>query len=198
MSLFYRFATVQDAEALLSIYAPYITDTAVTFECEVPSVEEFSQRVRSIVADYPYIVCVEGGRIFGYAYGHRQMERSAYQWNAELSVYIEHGHQHRGIGSVFYRSLIELLRLQNICTVYGGITTPNTGSERLHESLGFSRLGTYHHTGFKCGAWHDVTWFEKQIGNYGTAPLPFRSIRDIPAAMLNETLSRCAGNTKDA
>jgi len=189
--LTYRLAAEQDAAALLAIYEPYIRNTAVTFECETPSLKEFAARIRGISADYPYLVCCADGKIVGYAYGHRQMQRDAYQWNAELSVYIGRGWQCRGIGKALYGALIEILRLQNVRNVYGGVTMPNAGSESLHAALGFTKLGTYHSTGWKCGAWHDVAWFEKQIGSCDLKPQPFRSIKTLPPGSADEILRRC-------
>ena len=192
--LTYRLAVESDAAAILAIYEPYIKDTAVTFECETPTLAEFTQRVRGISADYPYIVCLADGGIAGYAYAHRQMERDAYQWNAELSVYIGSAWQGRGIGMVLYGALIEILRLQNIRSVYGGVTLPNEASEKLHSACGFAKLGTYHNTGWKCGSWHDVAWFEKQIGEYDLKPQPFRSIRTLPDGAVDRILARCAAS----
>ena len=109
-----RLSAPQDAAALLDIYTPYITDTAVTFEYDVPTAEEFAARVREISAWYPYLVCERAGEIAGYAYAHRLRERAAYDWAAELSVYLARGMQGKGLGTMLYRCLIELLGLQHL------------------------------------------------------------------------------------
>lgn len=186
----FRFAQEADAGEILAIYEPYIKNTAITFECETPSVEDFKSRIRAIASDYPYIVCVRDGKIFGYAYAHRQMERAAYQWNAELSVYINQTCLRRGMGKALYGALIEILRLQNVRNVYGGVTVPNESSEKLHAYFGFKKLGVYHSTGYKCGAWHDVAWFEKAIGNGRPVPEPFIPIYAIDRDALTQILSR--------
>ncbi len=173
-----RFVKTEDSGALLKIYAQYI-DTAITFEYVLPTVQEFSKRIEHIRRDYPYLVCEEDDHIIGYAYAHRQMERAAYQWNAELSVYLDNSHTSKGLGKRFYCILMDILKLQGIKTVYGGVSMPNEKSEKLHESLGFSRLGTYHKTGYKSGNWHDVTWFEKEIAPYSIEPAPIRPISEI-------------------
>ena len=185
-----RFAQEADAAELLSIYAPYIKDTAITFECEIPSLDEFRDRIRKISSDYPYIVYLVEGKIIGYAYAHRHMERSAYQWNAELSVYIDTNHVHRGVGKALYTVLIELLKLQNVRNIYGGVTLPNVNSEKLHAYFGFKKLGEYHHTGYKCGAWHTVAWFEKTIGAYSLDPLPFVPINVMDKKVLGKLLTQ--------
>lgn len=185
-----RFAQEADAAEILEIYEPYIKETAITFECESPSLNEFRNRIKEIASDYPYIVCLSESKIIGYAYAHRQMKRAAYQWNAELSVYIDKACLRCGVGKVLYSALIEILQLQNVRNVYGGVTSPNENSEKFHEYFGFKRLGVYHNTGYKCGAWHDVIWFEKTIGDYDLEPKPFVSIQEIDTNVVMGILNR--------
>ena len=184
-----RFAEVGDARALLDIYGQYM-DTSITFEYRLPTEEEFAARIREISREYPYLVCEDGGGIVGYAYAHRQMERAAYQWNAELSIYLDRGYTARGLGKKLYGLLMEILRMQGVRTVYGIVTVPNEKSEGLHLSMGFRRVGTCRSTGYKSGAWHDVAWFEKPIAPYEDGPAPFLPIRELPAAELAELLRR--------
>lgn len=173
-----RFARREDGPALLRVYAQYI-DTAVSFEYALPTEEEFLLRIENIQASYPYLVCEEEGRIVGYAYAHRYQTRDAYQWNAELSVYIDRAYTSRGLGRRLYQTILEMLKLQGVKTVYGIVTMPNEKSEKLHLSMGFARIGTYHKTGYKCGQWHDVALFEKSIGTYEADPHPFLPIRQV-------------------
>lgn len=184
-----RLVQEADAAEILEIYEPYVKETAITFECEPPSLDEFRNRIKQISSDYPYIVCLSDRKIIGYAYAHRQMERAAYQWNAELSVYIDKTRLRCGVGKALYSALIEILQMQNVRNVYGGVTSPNENSEKLHEFFGFKRLGAYHSTGYKCGAWHDVAWFEKTIGDYDLEPKPFVSIQEINKNTIMEILN---------
>lgn len=175
-----RFAVPDDAAALLEIYRQYI-DTPVTFERELPSVEEFRRRIVDFGGVYPYLVAEEAGRAVGYVYGHRFAERWAYQWGAELSVYLDREHRGRGLGRQLYRALMELLRLQGVRTVYGCVTLPNPRSEAMHEALGFQRAARFHNAGFRLGQWRDVAWFEKQIADYDD-PRPLVGIREVDPA----------------
>ena len=149
-----RKVTEADAQVLLDIYAPYVA-TPITFENEIPTVEEFARRIREIAAFYPYLVCEVEGRIVGYAYAHRQMERAAYQWNAELSVYIDAAFAGQGIGKQLYTRLIELLKQQHVKTLYALITLPNEASIALHRSF---------------GRWHDVMWMDLHIASMEGEP----------------------------
>lgn len=184
----FRLATVKDSSELLKIYAQYI-NTAITFECMLPTEEEFIERIKAIIANYPYVVCEEENKIVGYAYAHRQMERQAYQWNAELSIYIDKTFFSKGLGKKLYGILIEILKVQGLKTVYGGVTIPNEKSEKLHSGLGFTCLGTYHNTGYKNNKWHDVMWFEKQIALYTLNPSPILSISDISKQKIEDIIN---------
>ena len=185
-----RRAHLEDAEAILEIYAPYIRNTNITFEYEVPSLSEFRDRMAGIMEGYPYLICEIDGIAAGYAYAHRYKERAAYQWSAELSIYLGRDSTGRGLGRRLYGALMELLRLQGVRTVYGCVTLPNAGSEGLHAAMGFRLTGTWHRAGFKCGAWRDVGWFEKTIAPYDPSPAPVRPIGEVPAAVAAEILER--------
>ena len=179
-----------DSTRILEIYRPYVEQTAISFEYEVPTQAEFTERVRNVAREYPYLVYTIDENIVAYAYAHKHMERAAYQWNATLSVYVDSGYQRQGIGKQLYACLIEILKLQNIRNVYGIVKTPNPNSEKLHESFGFRRIGIYRQTGFKHGVWHDVTWFEKSIGDHETNPQAFIPIRDIDPQAIAAVLAQ--------
>ena len=124
-----RLARPEDSAALLRIYAQYI-HSPVTFEYALPTEPEFAARIGRISETYPYLVCEENGGISGYAYAHRQAEREAYQWNAELSVYLDAAAS-RGRGTRLYRMLLDILPLQGVRSAYALVTLPNAASERL-------------------------------------------------------------------
>ena len=156
-----------DAEAILSIYAPYILTTPVTFETQVPSVSEFAGRIESISGEFPYLLLFIDSELAGYAYAHKQAERAAFGWNAELSVYLRMDLRGKGLGRALYQLLMDLLKMQGYVNVYGVITGSNAGSIALHEKMGFSLIGRHEKTGFKFGQWHDVVWMHKRIGTDG-------------------------------
>jgi len=165
-----RGALLADAGAILKIYAPFITDTCITFETEVPSMEDFSARIENIIRDYPYLVCEADGNIIGYAYASKHRERAAYKYSADVSVYVSPEYHRHGIGRTLYGNLFELLRKQGIYTVFAGITLPNEKSAGLHQSLGFTAAGVFHKDGYKFGQWLDVMWMEKPLRDYTNPP----------------------------
>lgn len=158
-----RRATLDDAGAILGIYAYYVESTVISFEVRTPTPEEFRQRMAGIMAEYPYLVCEVDGALAGFAYSHRHMEREAYLWNAELSVYLDREATGKGLGKALYRALIEISKLQRLHNLYGCVAVPNPGSEGLHRALGFRRCALFPGSGYKFGAWHDVAWFELRI-----------------------------------
>ena len=189
-----RVATKNDAAGALAVYAQYI-NTSVTFEYELPSIDEFSRRISDTLKTHPYLVCMESGKLCGYAYAHQlkereayqwSKEREAYQWSAELSIYLDSGITSRGMGRTLYALPIEILKHQGVRTVYGCVTIPNPRSEKLHESLGFRQLGIFRNAGFKNKEWHDTAWFEKNIADCNATPAKL-----IPFSRLApETVSR--------
>lgn len=158
----FRVAQEADAPDLLAIYAPYIA-TPVTFEEQLPSEEEFARRIREYARDYPYLVCLRDGQPVGYAYAHRAMERAAYRWNAELSIYLAPEAAGQGVGKRLYQALEELLGMQGVRNLYGVVTAPNPASEALHRACGFRLIGVHQASGYKCGRWRDVLWYEKRL-----------------------------------
>lgn len=157
-----------DVSDILEIYAPYIKDTAITFETEVPTLEEFTKRIESIKTEYPYLVCEFGDKIIGYAYVSRHRARSAYKYSVDVSVYVDLNYQHMGAGKALYTALFEQLKSYDFYTAYASITMPNEKSTGLHKAFGFYEIGTYHNVGYKNGKWLDVAWFEKQLKKYDT------------------------------
>lgn len=159
-----RFADpARDAAALLAIYRPYIEKTAITFETEAPSVQDYEARIRAIAAQFPYLVLERDGEIIGYAYAHRQAERAAFDWNAELSIYMKEGFTGCGAGRPLYALLEELLGMQGYVNFFGVITGDNAVSIALHERMGYRKIAVHEKTGWKFGRWHDTVWMHKRV-----------------------------------
>ena len=163
-----RSAALADAADILQIYSPYIKNTVITFETEVPSVEEFRARIGTIKSRYPYFVCEINGKIRGYAYASRHGERSAYRYSVDVSIYVDLNYQHRGIGKALYFKLFEALKSYDFYTAYASITLPNEKSICLHQAFGFHEVGICHNVGYKSGRWLDVIWLEKALKPYDT------------------------------
>ena len=188
-----RLATPADATELLKIYAPFVASedrnlSDVSFEYAVPSVEEFAGRIRDISANYPYLVCEQEGRLLGYAYAHPYIQRAAYQWGAEVTIYLAPEGQGRGLGRRLYTALEELLRKQGVVVLYACVTASNEHSVKMHEALGYKIIGRFNNTGFKHGHWLDMVWLEKRIAELPAVPQPLKSIGDLTVAELEQAL----------
>lgn len=159
-----RFAdAARDAERILALYAPYIEKTAITFETEVPALESFTRRVADIAGEFPYLLLEVGGELVGYAYAHKQAERAAFAWNAELSIYLKEGSTGKGLGRPLYTLLEELLAMQGYVNFFGVITASNEGSVKMHAKMGYKVVGLHEKTGWKFGQWHDTVWLHKRV-----------------------------------
>ncbi|EKV56453.1 Sortase related acyltransferase [Brachyspira hampsonii 30446] len=158
-----RLANIEDASQILSIYSQYI-DTNITFEYKLPTLEEFKNRIENIIEKYPYLVCEDDSKkIIGYCYANKFLEREAYNWSCELSIYLDKNNISRGIGKKLCSIIIEILKYQGIKNIYSKVTVPNTKSDKLHYSLGFNLIGNYNNIGYKNGKWHSVSIFEKEL-----------------------------------
>ncbi|MEE0546865.1 MAG: N-acetyltransferase family protein [Peptococcaceae bacterium] len=182
-----RVATPDDAEALLALYAPYVTDTAISFEYEVPSVEEFRARIVRTLKTYPYLIAEFRGVILGYAYTSAFVGRAAYAWSAETSIYIDKNCRHQGIGRALYQALESISRLQRITNLYACIGVPENGSDPyltrnsadFHAHLGYRFVGEFQRCGYKFDHWYHMIWMEKLIADHPAQPLPMRPFSEL-------------------
>jgi len=168
-----RSAEPKDAAAILQIYAPYIKQTAITFEYDVPSTEEFRERIINTLKKYPYIVAEDKGEIIGYAYAGVFKTRIAYKHSAETSIYVKMDEHGKGIGKALYQELEKRLKDQGILNLNACITWIDTPNEYLthqssdfHAHLGYNRCAHFHKCGYKFGQWFDIIWMEKMIGEH--------------------------------
>lgn len=181
-----RIAREEDAPALLHIYAPYVKDTAITFEYDAPSEAEFRARIRRVQERYPYLVAESGGEVLGYAYVGAFKERAAYDWAVETSVYVDRARRRDGVGGRLYARLEECLRVQGILNLNACIAYPEPEDEYLtqdsvkfHERLGYRMAGRFHRCGYKFGRWYDMVWMEKEIGPHLAQQPPIRSFPEV-------------------
>lgn len=181
-----RPAVPEDAEALLEIYAPYVQNTAISFEYTVPSAEEFAGRIRSTLIRYPYLVALRGDKIVGYAYASAFKSRAAYDRAVETSVYVSGDCRGGGIGRALYERLEAVLRCQNILNLNACIALPsgedphlNTDSPKFHARLGYEKVAHFHQCGFKFNTWYDMIWMEKLLGDHSATPAPVRPFCEV-------------------
>ena len=158
-----RVATEADVPAILDIYAPYVENTTITFEYDVPCRRSFLQRFYDITAQFPWLVWEEDGRILGYAYASAPFARPAYAWIAEPSIYLAMDARGKGIGKKLYTALEAILKDQGYQLLYALITEENTASLRFHERQGYSFLAKFPDCGFKFNRCLGVTWMEKRL-----------------------------------
>lgn len=185
-----RIAAESDAAAIAAIYAPYVENTAITFEYTAPSPAEICLRMKNTMKKYPYIVAECGSETVGYAYAGALNTRKAYDHCAEVSIYIKNDMKKSGIGKKLYTALEELLKKQNIMNLYACIAYPDTedeyltrNSEEFHAHLGYSLIGEFHKCGYKFGKWYNMVWMEKTIGTHESKPkdvIWFEELRKNP------------------
>ena len=181
-----RVAKIEDAEELLAIYAPYVKNTAISFEYDVPSLEEFQGRMKNILQKYPYLVAERDGEIVGYTYASVFKQRAAYDWDVETTIYVKQDDRKTGIGRQLYAALEEALSRQNILNLNACIGYPETedayltkNSVQFHEHLGFRMVGEFRKCGYKFNRWYNMVWMEKHIGDHVDNPYPVKTFDEI-------------------
>lgn len=188
----------RDAAAVRDLYAPFVSESATSFEIEPPDAAAMARRIQEQRERFPWLVFEAGGAVLGYAYAspHRAA-RKAYQWCVETSVYIHPRARRCGVGRALYGALFDLLKRQGFVNAYAGVTLPNPASLGLHQSLGFAPIGVYPRIGFKFGRWHDVAWMQLRLQEAEVPvaePLATRDLFGDPAveALLREHARRAA------
>lgn len=186
----FRTARPEDAEELLKIYAPYVENTAITFEYKVPSIEEFQQRIENTLRKYPYFVAEQNGKPAGYAYAGPLKERAAYDWAVETTIYIQQEKRGIGIGKRLYDRLESVLKEQGILNLYACIAYPEQEDEYLtmdsvnfHKCLGYQQIGKFQNCGYKFQRWYHMIWMEKEIGQHLKNQPPVISFAEIRRRM---------------
>lgn len=195
-SITLRLVTTEDAKELVAIYAPYVETTAISFEYETPSVEEFAHRIEEVLERFPYLAAVHEGEIVGYAYAHPYGVRKAYSWAVELSVYIRRDCRGMGIGRKLYEAMEVILKAQNITNLYvlvAGVDEEDEylthDSQKFHLAMGYEYVGKLHKAGYKFGRWYDMITMEKII-----APHPeYTQPNVVPFFTLNDDVFERAG-----
>lgn len=174
-----RDAVMEDAERILEIYDYYVKNTAITFEYDAPSLEEFQERMKNVMERYPYLVILKDGHIAGYAYAHAFVGRAAYNWSCEMTVYLDYNMKKCGMGRIIYETLEKKLRDMGILNLYACIGYPEQediyltkNSAEFHAHLGFTKVGEFHKCGYKFGRWYNMIWVEKVIGQHKGGQLP--------------------------
>lgn len=174
-----RMAKKEDAKSLLEIYAPYVVESSVTFEYDVPSICEFENRIENTLSFFPYLVMEKDGEVIGYAYASWYRVRKAYQYSCELSIYLKQSCRKKGLGNILYDALENVLKKQGFHNLYACITYPNDESVRFHTKRGFKINAHFHACGYKFDTWYDMVWMEKIIKEHTVHPEPLKNINDI-------------------
>jgi L-amino acid N-acyltransferase YncA len=160
-----RSAAPQDAAACIAIYRPYVENTVISWESEVPSTDEMASRIASAQKAHEWLVLEHDGQVIGFAYGHALIRLPSFNWSAETGIYISGDHHRTGHGRTLYTEVLHRLAERGYRRVFAGITQPNEVSNAFHRSFGFQDAGVYRRVEWKHGSWHDVAWMQLDLGS---------------------------------
>jgi L-amino acid N-acyltransferase YncA len=158
-----REASSQDAAGCLAIYRPYVENSAVSWELDVPTVDEMAQRITAAANTHAWLVLESGDQTVGFAYAHAFNLHSAFQWSVQTGLYVADDHHRRGGGRTLYKQLLSRLGERGYRRAFAAITQPNQASNAFHRSMGFQDVGLYRRVDWKLGSWHDVAWMQLDL-----------------------------------
>ena len=158
-----RPAAPEDAKACVAIYRPYVENTAISWELEVPTADEMARRIAGLRATHEWLVLQRGDQIVGFAYGQPLKRLASFQWTAETGIYLHVDHHRTGGGRELYSRLLHRLAERGYRQAFAGITQPNEGSNAFHRSFGFADVGLYRRVAWKHDDWHDVAWVQLDL-----------------------------------
>ncbi|WP_229117264.1 GNAT family N-acetyltransferase [Enemella dayhoffiae] len=169
-----RDARASDAAAIAATYAPYTTETAITFEDRPCPPQEMAERIAAAQQAHAFLVAELDGQILGHAYAGPFRGRFAWQWSTEVSVYLRRGLRRAGAGKALYAALLQRLTERGYVVAIASIALPNEASIGLHRHFGFTDLGVAEMAGWKLGRWHDVLFLQKRLTEGYADPEPPR------------------------
>ena len=168
-----RQAGPQDAAGCLAIYRPYVENSAVSWELDVPTVDEMAERITAACDTHAWLVLESDDQTIGFAYGHALNRFPAYRWSVQTGLYIADEHHRSGGGRKLYTQLLNRLGERGYRRAFAGITQPNEASNGFHRSLGFQDVGLFRRVEWKLDRWHDVAWMQLDLpGSADTADPP--------------------------
>ncbi len=183
-------ASFTDAPDIRAIYAPYVENTAYSFECVVPSVLEFVKRIAETKRDFPYLTAKADGKLMGYAYAHKPFSRQAYSWVAEISVYVDPQFHRSGVGRALYECMFDFLYEMGFFVIYATIESENETSIAFHRKMGFIKGPIFKNTGYKLGEWRSLVWMEKRIRTRAEEVKPIKRFSSLNKSYVQEIFTQ--------
>jgi L-amino acid N-acyltransferase YncA len=154
-----------DVSAANALTNHYIEHTAVHFGTRSERDEDFFAYWEKNSRRFPWLVAEIDGHFAGYCKAGMWRDRDAYARTVETGIYVTLEAQGRRVATVMYRALFQKLLVMDFHTVIAGIVLPNEPSVRLHESVGFRKVGVFGEVGYKFDRWHDVGFWQVRLAD---------------------------------
>ena len=181
-----RFVEPDDSAQILEIYKPFVLETSVSFETEIPSLEQFRKRIIEYASKSPWLVAELDGQVIGYAYATTHRSRQAYQWNQEVTVYTHPDYRRQQVAKLLYHKLLSYLQIMGFRKAIAIITLPNEPSVHFHKAIGFRPIGTFENVGYKFHSWHDTSWWDISLQKDFDDPKPLLSLEELKTRVNSE------------
>ena len=177
-----RLATRADVASILRLTNWAAEHTTANFALAPEPLDEWQATFDRTSRMHAWLVAVddESNQVVGFAKTSPHRARAAYDWTAEVTVYLDPAYFGRRLGSSLYEKLLGIARAQGYVMLVAGITAGHRASEALHEKFGFVPIGSFHRQGWKFGVWHDVGYWELELQPTGP-PAPIRPVIEVVA-----------------
>ncbi len=160
MNVKIRKVQLNDVKRIKEIYNHYIANTILTFETDVLSDEQILARIQKYTPQYPWYVAEVDNKVIGYAYASEFIERTAYKFTSEITIFIDKNFTKGGAGKALLSQLIKDMQAMEFTALVSIIALPNAASIKLHKAFGFESVGHLKKAGYKLGKWVDVEMWE--------------------------------------
>jgi len=169
-----RDAGSADIDGITAIYNDAVEHTtAIWNEVPVDAADRSEWLAARRRLGYPVLVAVdETGRVLGYASFGDWRAFDGYRHTVEHSVYVRADQRGNGIGTALMLVLIERARQIGKHVMVAAVEAGNLGSIRLHEKLGFERVGLLPQVGTKFGSWLDLAFLQLTLDQDAVADRP--------------------------
>jgi len=152
-----RLATVEDSEAIRTIYNREVLGSTVTFDLVPRTHDDQLAWLAGHSGAHPAIVAVDDASgVTGFASLSPYRSRPAYRTTVEDSVYVDLGCRGKGVGRLLLSELVALAGAHGFHAVMARIVGGHEASIALHRACGFDLVGVEREVGRKFGRWLDV------------------------------------------
>jgi len=146
---------------LMAIYNYYVLNTTVTFHTKAIDLNGMREILFDDDPRFLSYAIMNQDDLCGYCILAHYKKREAYDCTAEVTIYLKHGYERRGIATLAIRQLEEIAVRNGFHALVTIICGENIESIGFFASLGYQKCAHYREVGTKFGRLLDIVSFQK-------------------------------------